>query len=586
MRVALSIIACLVLVVPVTATDYFLDSREGSDDNAGTSEAQAWASLDRLAEVELQPGDSVSLRRGCTYRGRLRLQGSGAEGAPVRIGTWGEGDKPEILGSVLLDGWEQVEGEVYRATVPEKLFFGHRNLFSIFEYDGAIPVRLTRDDASPTERGHFHFDTETLQVSVMTTDGASPAEHRLEVPVIDQLVDLRDWRWLIIEDLSFLFGNCRHLGFRGCADVTIRNCASLFVGQYGNPNLLILDSSERVEVLDCFLYESINCGIYISSGSNHCRVAGCTIARCASNDGVTCHSGGRDEQGVRQGLTGDYCIIEDNVIGLCPEESIDITSGDHHIVRRNICYGNGNPGIIIGHDSDHTTVERNISFGNQGGIYVGGKPEEGSRGHNRIIRNLCYDNTYPGVEVLGINDTLVLGNTIVNSRERVNVRINSQSSGTILRNNIIATLEHTIPHMLVHFIRGTPESVTAEMSHNLLYHAADVRKREVFFPAGQLIRTDDGGFTPQGFLARYQIGEATIVGEPGFRSPDDGYFALSEDSPAVDAGTEVDLPYAGEAPDIGWWEVGGENEVPQYPPALIDGDADDEAEILRLWGKG
>lgn len=573
----------LALAVPAAATDYYLDAGDGSDDAEGTTRAQAWASLDRLAQVELQPGDSVVLRRGCTYRGRLRVRGSGAEGAPITVGAWGEGDRPEILGSVLLDGWERHEGEVYRTTVPEDAFHGQKRIFSLLEYDEPVPVRLLRDEHIPTERGHYSLDEETLTLYAITTDGRSPAEHRLEVPVIDQIVSLQDQAHVVIEDLAFLFGNCRHVGFRGCTDVTLRDCASLFVGWYGNPNMLILDGSERVEVLDCFLYESINCGIYVSSGSHHSRVAGCTIVKCASNDGVTCHSGARDEQGVRQGLTGDHCVIEDNVIGLCPEESIDITSGDYHIVRRNICYGDGNPGIIIGHDADHVTVERNISFNNRGGIYVGGRPEEGSRGSNRIIRNLCYDNTYPGIEVLPISGTQILNNTVVNSRERVNVRINADASGTVMRNNVIATLEHTIPHMLVHFIRCTPASTDAIMDHNLLYHAADVRKQEVFFPAGALIRTDDGAFSSQALAERYGTG-ASIVGEPGFIA-DDPLFPITADSSAVDAGIDVGLEFAGDAPDIGWWEVAGENDVPRMPPTLIDGEGDDSAEILRLWGK-
>ncbi len=574
----------LALAAAAPATEYYLDSAGGSDDDAGTSPEEAWASLDRPAQGELGPGDAVLLRRGETFRGRLRINGSGSAEAPIRVGAWGEGHMPEIVGTVLLDGWTEAGGEVYRATVAESAFYGQRKVFSIYEYDGDLPLRLQRDDQPPTERGHFHFDAQTLTLSVITTDGRSPAQHRLEVSVIEQLMDLRDQRWLVFEDLSLLMGNCRHVVLSGCEDVVFRNCASMFVGMYGNPNFIVTGGSRRVEILDCLLYENVNCGILFTAGATECRVAGCTIARCASNDGITCHSGGTNEAGVRQGLCGDGVVIENNVIGLCPEESIDITSGDYHVVRGNICHNDGNPGIIIGHDSDHVLVENNICCYNRGGIYVTGKVDEGARGYNRVIGNLCYENTYPGLEIYA-NDTEALNNTIVNSRERVAVRINPDAARTVLRNNIIAMLDPTIPHMLVHFIGCTPEGVGAQISDNLLYHAADVRKPEVFFAAGQLIRTDDGAFTAEEFVARYGTGGRTIVADPQFRAIEEGLFLLGEGSPAVDAGIDVGLSFAGAAPDLGWKELGAEAGAPSYPTRLLDGGPGDREIILRLWGK-
>ena len=577
-------LAVLTLSRPAPAAEYYLDSTGGSDENAGTAPDQAWASLDRLARVELAPGDSLRLRRGETFRGRLRLRGSGTADAPITVGAWGEGFRPEIVGSVLLDGWEAAGGEVYRVRIPENAFYGQRKVFSIYEYDGNLPLRLQRDGALPTERGHFFLDPETLTLSVITTDGRPPTDHRLEVSVIEQLVDLQDQRWLVFEDLSLLMGNCRHVVLTGCGDLIFRNCASMFVGMYGNPNFIVTGGSRRVEILDCLLYENVNCGILFTAGAAECRVAGCTIALCASNDGITCHSGGTDAAGVRQGLCGDRVVIENNVISLCPEESIDITSGDYHVLRGNICHHDGNPGIIIGHDSDHVLVENNISCYNRGGIYVAGKPEEGARGCNRVVGNLCYENSYPGLEIYA-NDTEATNNTIVNSRERVAVRINPEAARVVLRNNIIAMLDPTIPHPLVHFIGCTPESLGAVMASNLLYHAADLAKPEVFFAPGQVFRTDDGAFTPEQFLARYGTGDGTIVGDPGFRAVEERRYLLSEGSPAVDAGADVGLPFAGAAPDLGWRELGSEADAPTYPAGLLYGGPSDRQTILELWGK-
>ncbi len=584
MRSLALLASLLALCVAGETSEYFLDSERGSDDNPGTSAVAPLRTLEALAALESQPGDAVLLKRDSTFRGRLQFRGNGTEGHPIRIGAYGEGPKPEILGSATLDGWEQHEGEVYRAHLAPELFYGKKTPFSVFEYDGGVPLRLMRSDRIPEERGRFFFDEEESELYVVTSDGASPWEHRVEVPVIEQLVDLTDRRWIEIEDVCFLFGNCRHINIVESHDVTIRNCASLFVGLYGNPNVLIHRDSTRVKLLDCFLYENVNCGVFISSGATECLVSGCTIVKCHSNDGVTCHSGGRDEKGVRQGITGDRNVIEDNVIGLCPEESIDITSGDYHVIRGNICYGNGNPGIIVGHDSDHILIENNICFGNaRSGIQIGGKKEEGARGHNRVIRNLVYENGYPGLEIQG-NHTQIINNTVVNSRERVTVRLSPGCEGSELRNNILATLDASIPHPLLHFLKGTPESFGVSLSHNLFFHQADQTKPDVFFPAGAVIRTDDGSLDSMAFLTEYGTGQSSLVAQPRFTSIEEGHYFLTLDSPGVDAGTDVGLAFEGEAPDLGWKELGSEGSAPQSPAFLIDGD-DDEAKILYLWGK-
>ncbi len=570
---------------PTLASEYFFDSQIGSDDNLGNSPDSPFRTLEKLAGLELEPGDVVRLKRGCEFRGRLSFQGNGVEGRPIRLTAYGDGPKPEILGSIRLTEWEKHEGEVYKQVVPVERFVGKNMVYSIYEYgEGRVPVRLLRGNAMPAERRRFFFDKDTSTAYLITSDGAAPLQHRIEVSVVEQLMDLTGRSWIEIDGIAFLFGNCRHIVVANSHDISIKNCASLFVGYYGNPNVLIVRDSTRINLVDCFLYENTNCGVFISSGSNRCRVSGCTIVKCKSNDGVTIHSGGNDEHGVRQGIAGDHNVVENNVIGLCPEESIDITSGDHHIIRNNICYGNGNPGIIVGHDSDHILIQNNICFDNaRSGIHISGNEQEGARGHNQVIQNLVYNNGYPGLEIQAKN-TKVFNNTVVDSLHRVAVRIDPKSEGSELRNNLIVTLDRKIPHRSLHFIKCTPASLGVKLSHNLFFHRADQAKPEIFFPASRLIRTDDGSFSLTEFVAKYGTGEASLAAEPKFADGNGHYYFLKPDSPGIDAGTGVELPFVGRAPDLGWKELGSEAEAPEYPSVLIDGE-DDEDAILYLWGK-
>ncbi|MHB1294901.1 MAG: right-handed parallel beta-helix repeat-containing protein [Anaerolineae bacterium] len=75
---------------------YYVDSQNGSDGNAGTSEGAAWQTLGRLQAQQLLPGDVVHLRRGSTWSGGLHIQQSGQPGNPITLQPYGEGDRPTI----------------------------------------------------------------------------------------------------------------------------------------------------------------------------------------------------------------------------------------------------------------------------------------------------------------------------------------------------------------------------------------------------------------------------------------------------------------------------------------------------------
>ncbi|MBU0606574.1 MAG: right-handed parallel beta-helix repeat-containing protein [Armatimonadetes bacterium] len=553
----------------------------GADTNPGTLDAP-FATPQKGLDVA-QPGDTVLLQRGATFRGALRFPRDGAEEQPIRLDAYGDGPRPEILGSIAATDWHPHAGEVYRLAIPKERFGpGYTQPYSVYEYDpGKVPVRLQRDQAVPTARGHFFYDPAAGMLYVITSDGAPPAQHRLEVPILAQLADLSKRAWLQIENLSFLFGNCRHIVLADCHDCLIRNCASLFVGNYGNPNMMLIRCTQ-VQIVGCFLYENANCGVMLTDQSTRCLVSGCTIVRCSSNDGVTIHSGGRNAQGVFEGQAGNHNTIENNVIGLCPEESIDITSGDHHRVSGNICYANGNPGIIVGHGSDHITILNNISFGNaRSGIHVSANEAEGARGENTVVQNLVYDNGYPGLEI-DAPLTRILSNTVLGSRERVAVRFSPGARGSILRNNIVATLDAAIRHPSLQFLGTTPTVLDVTLDHNLFYHAGK--------PDGRLLVTSDGWLTPAEFLERYHAGQDSLCAAPAFApaslGPARPYYFLAEGSPALDVGTDVGLVADGPGPDLGWKERGRlERAAPRYPDRLIEGKGDDTAAILALWGK-
>jgi hypothetical protein len=87
---------------PANATTYFLDSQSGDDAHGGTSQTQAWKTLDRVNAQVFQPGDQVLLKAGSRFTGQLRPQGSGklegGKSVPITISKYGDGPKPRLDG--------------------------------------------------------------------------------------------------------------------------------------------------------------------------------------------------------------------------------------------------------------------------------------------------------------------------------------------------------------------------------------------------------------------------------------------------------------------------------------------------------
>ena len=85
-RILAGIAACCMVCttmpeIPVWAdaegTTYYVDQDGGNDDASGTSEAEAWSSLDKINSVTFQPGDRILFQKGDVWTGQLSPKGSG-----------------------------------------------------------------------------------------------------------------------------------------------------------------------------------------------------------------------------------------------------------------------------------------------------------------------------------------------------------------------------------------------------------------------------------------------------------------------------------------------------------------------------
>src|ERR1700693_804923 len=97
----------------VSGAIYYLDSREGDDSHAGTNSATPWKSLERVNATTFRPGDRILLKSGSMWQGQLWPKGSGVEGQPIKMGTYGKGAKPMINGHGLFEDTVLLKNQEY-----------------------------------------------------------------------------------------------------------------------------------------------------------------------------------------------------------------------------------------------------------------------------------------------------------------------------------------------------------------------------------------------------------------------------------------------------------------------------------------
>jgi hypothetical protein len=97
-------------IVSGHAATYHLDSASGNDSADGLTPATAWQSLTKANSVIYQPGDSLLLKSGATWTGRLQPQGSGTLAARIIIDRYGSGPKPLIHGGGIAGGGGGIGG--------------------------------------------------------------------------------------------------------------------------------------------------------------------------------------------------------------------------------------------------------------------------------------------------------------------------------------------------------------------------------------------------------------------------------------------------------------------------------------------
>ena len=452
----------LALTSFVAATDYYVKTG-GNDLNSGTSDATAWATIDKVnsAFSMMKPGDRILFRRGDTFFGTVKIGKSGVSGSPITFTSYGTGEKPIITGFTAVTGWIDEGNNIYSAPLSAE---AQTNMVIVNGRQAAM-------GRYPDAGSNLTFEFYTSTPRTITDTGLGDATDWTRAEAV---INVNDWsldRCLITDHTGDVLtytnlgsggiptGNGRYFFIQNDIKCVTTNDEwyhstseeKFFI--YGIP----LNKTIKVSCLNYLIYNSgydyitidglnltgaILFGIYMPSGSTNCIVQNCTIS-CIGESGIRCDNSSYNtydnnnisdiNRGAIFSNNSNYFKITNNTIndiGIIPGGSYRATQNDgmylytfsNSVVQYNSITNTGYNGIFI--TGNNTEIKNNfINFScmllnDGGGIYTSGSSFAGRVFSNNIILNSGIGNK---------NATLAEG-----------IYLDEYSANITVRNNTIA----------------------------------------------------------------------------------------------------------------------------------------------------
>ena len=230
-RVMCVLLACVSFA---GATDYYVDCNYGSNPNPGTSPQLAWRTLLEVGifpqnhgGVGFQPGDTINLKRDCTFYETLTPPSSGTNpalgGALIKIDSYGNGQPPHLTGylPIAAQWWTQVTGtNVWYATlysdtsgVASVVQCGTRGFYCLTQPPSALKfVRFgtvwgvaQASQAALTQDRDWWYDATNYILYVYSANGNPAAHYGTVAPIVlsgQSLLNINAQSWLEIQHLQ------------------------------------------------------------------------------------------------------------------------------------------------------------------------------------------------------------------------------------------------------------------------------------------------------------------------------------------------------------------------------------------------
>jgi parallel beta-helix repeat protein len=297
-------------------------SNQGDDNNSGRSADSPWKTPEKLNELTLSPGDKIFFCRGDTFAAQILIRTSGTLENPIVIRDYGQGHKPVLKGSFLVEKIHKDTSEVFSFPSTNLV----KNLYINNEIQ--IPARFPNTSFLRTDR-------KEEEMGLLYDKDLNRPDHFWKGAEL--VFRSTDWTydWIQVDeyvDNTFRFDSMKiKYKVRKGYGYFVRDKQELLdtAGEYffstGSKKCLFIPGSEFSQDTDKVEAVISDQGILLTDSISHIQIRN-LIFRQYHKSGILCKGNNRgvlvencefnliEESGVRFVSKADKCIIQNNIL--------------------------------------------------------------------------------------------------------------------------------------------------------------------------------------------------------------------------------------------------------------------------------
>ncbi len=223
----------LILAFNYSYADQYYVSNAGDDLNSGTSPDSPWKTLEKVNSKDFEPGDTIHFNKGDLWRGQL-IPSSGDESGFVTYTSYGEGRKPQILGSVSMNNvnnWVQQEKNIWMVYEAEinKPFKFPEDVGNII-FDGDICGVKVFNESELRKQNDFWYDESNKILKIYSLKNPAEIYDEIECALSQHIINQNDKSYVIYDGLEIKYGGAHGIGGDSTHHIKVLNCDVNYIG--------------------------------------------------------------------------------------------------------------------------------------------------------------------------------------------------------------------------------------------------------------------------------------------------------------------------------------------------------------------
>lgn len=228
-----------VLTGLLSASTYYVSSSAGNDAYSGLQPDSSWKTLDKVNTFTFRAGDSILFKCNESWRGQLLPQ-SGADGYPIVYSSFGQGEKPLLIGSRALNSqtdWIEKETNIWQSAQTFAYDIGNI-IFNREEFCGV--KKWSQSDLQA--QSDFYYDPESQHLLIYSISNPAQYYAAIECALTRTIIWEEGVSFVTYKNLAVRYGGAHGIGGGTTAYITVRDCDFSWLGggelflniRYGN----------------------------------------------------------------------------------------------------------------------------------------------------------------------------------------------------------------------------------------------------------------------------------------------------------------------------------------------------------------